>query len=225
MATNVSNNVDAAAEIFASLNSKRKTEISASDEAQDRFLKLYVTQLKNQDPLNPLDNAQVTSQLAQMNTVKGIEALNATMTKLMEAFTGSQTLQAAGVIGKSVLVPGSDLQLRNGVAGGGFDLPQAVDGVKVKIIDGNGLTVRTLNLGAQEAGSSEFVWDGKTDSGAAAVDGNYKFRIEATDTGKSVSATALELGTVSAVIRTGGGFQLELGEAGTVSMSDVRRIL
>lgn len=217
-----------AADIFSSLNPKSGSAASGVDDAQDRFLKLYVTQLKNQDPLNPLDNAQVTSQLAQLNTVKGIETLNATLSKLMDAFTGNQTLQAAGMIGKEVLVPGSQLQLQDGLAAGGFDLTANADQIKVRITDANGQTVRTLEIGGRDAGSATFAWDGVSDAGKAAVDGQYKFSIEAVSGGKPVSATALEFGTVNAVIRptgSGGALQLDLGGAGLVGINDVRRIL
>lgn len=227
MATSVNNNVGSTADLFASLSPKAGETASTIDAAQDRFLKLYVTQLKNQDPLNPLDNAQVTSQLAQLNTVKGIETLNATVTKLMEAFNGNQTLQAAGMIGKAVLVPGTQLALQDGLGGAGFEIAADADQVKVKISDANGLLIRTLDLGAREAGSTTFAWDGKSDGGKDAVNGNYKFSVEALSAGKAVNSTALEFGTVNAVIRpTGSGsLQLDLGGAGIVSMNDVRRIL
>ena len=225
MVTTTTNGISAA-DIFASLNPKAQGAVKgAQDEAQDRFLKLYVTQLKNQDPLNPLDNAQVTSQLAQLNTVKGIESLNATLNKLVEFFAGGQAMQAAAMIGKDVLVPGVQMLLRDGLAGAGFELQQAADKVVIKIADGNGLTMRTLDLGARQSGSAAFAWDGLTDAGAAAVDGNYKFSVNASSGGKPVASTALEFGTVSAVIRANGGFELDLGRAGSVRIDDVRRIL
>ena len=88
----------------------------AEQDLQDRFLKLLVTQMKNQDPLNPLDNAQVTTQLAQISTVNGVERLNATIQAIADSFTAGQSLQAAGMIGREVLVPGSTLQLTAGAA-------------------------------------------------------------------------------------------------------------
>lgn len=228
MATSVNNNsVKSAADLFASLNPKADATASTIDEAQDRFLKLYVTQLKNQDPLNPMDNAAVTSQLAQLNTVKGIETLNATVNKLMEAFTGNQTLQAAGMIGKDVLVPGSQMLLQDGLGAAGFELAADADNVKVKISDANGLLIRTLDLGARDAGATTFAWDGKSDGGKDAVNGNYKISVEAISAGKAVESTALEFGTVNAVIRPNGSgaLQLDLGGAGIVGIDDVRRIL
>src|SRR5215470_2380597 len=86
----------------------------------DRFLKLLVAQMNNQDPLNPLDNAQVTSQMAQINTVTGINGLNDTVNQLLGQFTRLESLQAAQLTGRSVLVPGNSLTLpADGKAVGG----------------------------------------------------------------------------------------------------------
>ena len=117
---------------FAAINAAGKSataSTSAVADQQDRFLKLLVTQLKNQDPLNPMDNAQMTSQLAQMSTVSGIEKLNATLNSLVDSVGNSQSMQAADMIGKSVLVPGSQLALSNGVAYAGINLAAAADQV------------------------------------------------------------------------------------------------
>src|SRR5215204_242231 len=126
MATNP---VTAAADLINSFNQAGK-QTSATAGLQDRFLKLLVTQMKNQDPLNPLDNAQVTTQLAQISTVNGIEKLNATIEAMASSFTSGQSLQAATMIGKDVLVPGSTLQLA-GSSVFGVELAQAADQVKV----------------------------------------------------------------------------------------------
>src|SRR5512132_668446 len=92
------------------------------EEAQDRFLTLLVTQLKNQDPLNPLDNAQITSQLAQLSTVNGINQLNTTLASLSASMDAKQYLQAAGLVGHAVVVDGNALTLADGKGPGAFDL-------------------------------------------------------------------------------------------------------
>jgi len=108
--------------LLASMNPAAAATQSTAAAAQDTFMKLLVTQMKNQDPLNPLDNAQVTSQLAQLSTVTGIEKMNTTLQSLMGSYQSSQTLQAAGMIGHGVLVAGSSLNLTNGQAPFGIDL-------------------------------------------------------------------------------------------------------
>lgn len=205
--------------------SKSATGAAAAEDPQDRFLKLLVTQLKNQDPLNPMDNAQMTSQLAQMSTVSGIEKLNTTLNSLVDGFANSQSMQAAGMIGKNVLVAGSQLSLSEGVAYGGINLAGAADQVKLSILNSAGQVVQTQDLGAHDAGVFNFVWDGKDDTGAAAADGVYKFSVSATQGGNKVTADSLQIGTVSALVRAKSGFLLDLGTLGTVDFNDVQQIL
>lgn len=220
-----------AADIFAAINNSGKTTTgsnsataSASDDMSTKFLTLLMTQIKNQDPLNPMDNAQMTSQLAQINTVNGIAQLNATLAKLMDGYNNAQALQAAGIIGKHVLVAGNQLPLSSGVSAGGFKLDAAADSVTVKILDQYGNLVRSQNLGAQPAGNATFTWDGKNNAGTAVTDGTYKLEVSATMGGKAVGATALQLGTVSAVARNSSGFILDLGTSGEVAFTDVQEI-
>lgn len=219
-----------AAELFASLNAGASSgataaSASATQDSQDRFLKLLVTQLKNQDPLNPMDNAQVTTQLAQINTVSGIEQLNATLGTLLGAYNESQTMQAAGLIGKTVIVPGSGLTLANGAAYGGVNLAAPADQVTVSILDSTGNVVQTQNLGAHDTGTLDFAWDGKTATGAVAPPGIYKFKVEASMSGAAVTCEPLQVGTVSALVRGKSGFLLDLGALGTVDFKSVQQIL
>ncbi|MBK6678133.1 MAG: flagellar hook assembly protein FlgD [Rhodocyclaceae bacterium] len=194
-------------------------------EAQNRFLKLLTTQLKNQDPLNPLDNAEVTSQLAQISTVSGIEKLNATLQTLLDGMSVSQTTLTANLVGHVVLVPGSGLQLASGASAGGVELAGSADEVTVTIKDANGLAVKTLNLGAQAAGVHNFTWDGATDNGGSAVDGTYSVSVKATRGGEDVPVTALSFATVRSLVRSGADFMLDLGVPGLATMDDVKQIL
>jgi flagellar basal-body rod modification protein FlgD len=85
--------------------------------------------------------------------------------------------------------------------------------------------VRTEKLGAQKAGVFDIGWDGKTDAGTTAADGTYKFSVTATQGGKDVAVDALQIGTVSALVRSGSGYLLDLGSLGTFSYDDVQQIL
>jgi flagellar basal-body rod modification protein FlgD len=156
----------------------------SADDVQDRFLKLLVTQMKNQDPLNPLDNAAVTSQLAQISTVNGIEKLNATVQTMASNFAAGQTLQASAMLGKDVLVPGSTLQLAGGSGLFGINLAQAADQVKVTISDASGRALQVIDLAAQAAGPLTLAWDGKTSDGAQATDGVYNISVTALSGGQ-----------------------------------------
>lgn len=200
------------------------TSKTATQESEDRFLKLLVTQMKNQDPLNPLDNAEVTSQMAQLSTVSGIEKLNATLQAMSSSFASTQSLQAASMIGRSVLAPGKVLQLQNGSAVGGFALTQPVDSAEVKIKDAAGNVLQSVNMGSQQAGNVMFQWDGVTDGGATAANGTYTFEVSAVLGGQKVAAEALALSKVGSVSLDASGVMLNTDLLGSVDISKVKQI-
>lgn len=203
---------------------QKKPAASDMGATEDRFLKLLVTQLKNQDPLNPLDNAQVTSQMAQLSTVNGIEKLNATLQSLAASFTATQSMQATSMIGRSVLVPGSTIQLQSGAAVAGVELAQPADKVVVSIHDASGKLLQQMDIGAHAAGVAAFQWDGATASGAAA-DGAYTFSVNATRGVQKVEATLLAFGQVAAVAPAAKGAMLTIGGLGNVALSDIKQVV
>ena len=186
--------------------------------AADRFLKLLVAQMQNQDPLNPMDNAQVTSQMAQINTVTGIEKLNTTVQGLNSQFVQMQALQGASLVGRDVIVPGNLVDIDEGVGQGGFELTSAADAVKVEILSASGQVVETMQLGAQSAGMHSFDWK----AGTATNDSGLRFRVTSTLGGTTTTATPLMRDTVDAVSTSGTGFSLELSRAGSVGYADVK---
>lgn len=198
---------------------------SASIDGQDRFLKLLVTQLKNQDPLNPMDNAQITSQMAQISTVSGIDQLNKTLQSMAASFNSAQSLQATSMIGHNVLAPGSVILLQGGSAVGGVELAAAADAVTVSIRDASGQLLHKVDLGAQDSGVLSFQWDGTTDAGANAAAGNYSFAVEATSGGKKIDATALAVGLVGGVTTGKSGVTLNVNGMGAIALSDVRQVM
>ncbi|HCX32936.1 MAG TPA: flagellar hook assembly protein FlgD [Rhodocyclaceae bacterium] len=210
--------------VLAGLNAARRSAGASKEDSQNRFLTLLVTQLRNQDPLNPMDNAQVTSQLAQISTVDGIERLNRTLEALVTNSSDGQALQAAALVGRQVAVPGQVLRVFEGTGLAGIELAAPAERVRVTIKDANGLPMRSLDLGAAAAGTRLFQWDGKTDAGAAVVDGAYTFEVSATAAEQQVSATALEVGPVTGVVRDASGIGLEVGTLGMFKVADVRQI-
>ncbi|HXA46308.1 MAG TPA: flagellar hook capping FlgD N-terminal domain-containing protein, partial [Burkholderiaceae bacterium] len=152
------------AKINGTSNSSSNPNASISA-AQNQFMTLLVTQMKNQDPLNPMDNSQMTSQLAQLSTVSGINTLNATVQSLLASYQSSQTLQATAMIGQNVLTPGNTMTLANGAAPFGINVTSAAGDVRVAIQDGTGKTIDTMDLGAQQVGSVPLAWNGTTSSG------------------------------------------------------------
>ncbi len=186
----------------------------------DRFLKLLVAQMQNQDPLSPMDNAQVTSQMAQINTVTGIDQLNTTVQGLSTQFMQMQAVQGASLVGRDVIVAGNKLSIDEtaAVGQGGFELANAADAVKVEILSPSGAVVQTLNLGAEGAGIHSFDWP----SGTATAASGLTFRVSATSGGVATTATALMRDRVDAVSTSGTTFNLELANSGTVPYSAVK---
>ena len=197
---------------------------SGTADTQNRFLSLLVAQMKNQDPLNPLDNAQVTSQMAQLSTVQGIETMNTNLQALATSLGTNQMSQAASLIGRSVLVPGDTVgpaQMQNVL---GFELPRPADQVTVSIKDAAGAVVRKLDLGPRDTGVNVLAWDGLTASGTAAPAGQYTFQVDAVQGGKAFDNTALKLGTVNSVSQNAKGVQLNLAGNTSAGYADIRQI-
>lgn len=224
--TAVNNNVSQGLLDAMNPKSASSTGTSAQD-IQDRFMTMLVAQMKNQDPLNPLDNSQVTSQMAQLSTVSGIEILNTTMHALMGNYQTSQNLQAASLIGHGVLLNGSDMALSGGVAGFGVNLASAADKVSVDIYDSAGVKITSVDLGAGTAGINSFTWDGTIDgSSTKASDGSYAFKVTATtQSGSKVDATALQFGMVDNVSFNGNSITLGVRNKGDVVFGDVKQVL
>jgi flagellar basal-body rod modification protein FlgD len=186
--------------------------------SEDRFLKLLVAQMQNQDPMNPLDNAQVTSQMAQINTVAGIEKLNRTVAGLNGQLVQLQALQGATLAGRAVTVSGDRLAVVDGNGVGGFDLDAAADSVKVEIVNGAGLVVDTLDLGALGNGRHGFEWP----AGSVADGAGYRFRVSANSGTASVLGGALMRDQVVAVSGAGDSLSLQLRHTGTVPYDTVK---
>ena len=184
----------------------------------DRFLKLLVTQMQNQDPLNPMDNAQITSQMAQINTVNGIEKLNTTVDGLNGQFIQLQALTGASLVGHDITVQGDRLPLANGAAVAGFEMASTAERVKIEVLSPGGRVVDTLDLGTQPAGAHSFNWSGK----GLADDPGYRFRVLATNGTTAVTATPLMRDRVEAVQTSGNRLLLQTTHSGPVAYSDVK---
>jgi flagellar basal-body rod modification protein FlgD len=217
MVTNVNN--ASAAEVL------NQTTKKSSTDAQDRFLKLLVAQLQNQDPMNPMDNAQMTSQIAQINTVNGITQLNETMQTVASQIVATQNIQAAALIGKSVEVVSDRIVKTDGSAPITMALPLGADSVTVTVLNEAGLPLRTFEMGKQEPGRATAVWDGKTNDGQSVADGKYRIEVVAKAGGVPVEAVPLGSDQVSGVTVTSGQAQLQLSRLGGVRLGDVISIL
>ena len=110
----------------ATAASSSGSALATASEQSDRFLKLLVAQINSQDPLNPMDNAQMTTQMAQINTVTGIQQVNQTLKSLMDQFSAVQTIQGASLVGRQIVTQGNSLSVKDGVAQGSFSLSSSV---------------------------------------------------------------------------------------------------
>jgi len=197
----------------------------ANEDAEQRFLKLLTTQLKNQDPLNPMENAEVTSQLAQMSTVDGIERLNGLFQKFLDGQESAEAMQAANMVGRGVLVPGKNMILTEAGGMGGFELKQPADEVTLTIKDSAGLEVAKMELKDLESGSHNYVWDGTAVDGSGAAKGMYTVSVTAKAGGEEISVNPLEFGEVTGVIRGDHGTDLQVGNRGIFKFDDIKQIL
>lgn len=194
-------------------------------EGEDRFLKLLVAQMNNQDPLSPMDNAQVTSQLAQINTVKGIDQLNATMQKLLERTQSGGSTDTANLVGRQVLVDGDRLEVREGVpAKAAFDLPAAAGSVRIEVLDAKGGVVDSVVRNNAPAGLNLLEWNG-AGGGKTLAAGSYTLRVTAGQGKAAIPAVPLTAATVGAVLPGANGSSLHLGAQGTRALSDIRGYL
>jgi flagellar basal-body rod modification protein FlgD len=222
--TSIIDGINNANQAAAKSSSSSASSAASVQDMQDRFMTLFLAQLQHQDPLNPMDNAETTSQLAQMNMVSGIQSLNSTLQTLLGSYNDALSLQAANLIGKNVLVPGDNLALGSNGGVFGLDLAGAADKVEVSILDGSGKEVAHESLGQLDAGTYSFAWDGTDSTGGTAAAGNYTFAVSASLSGKAVNATALQAGTVSALTRAGSGTQVEVAGLGNVGLADVKQV-
>jgi flagellar basal-body rod modification protein FlgD len=218
---------------------------TSNEEAGDRFLKLLVTQLKNQDPMNPMDNAQLTTQMAQINTVAGIEKLNTSMSamtdklskqladlnpsaglgkleaalqKMSGQFLQSQTLQGAGMVGRQVWTSGNALAVESGKGVGALELAGPADAVTVDVLSPAGHVVGQVDLGAQASGRRTFQWtvpEGMDPSGLT-------FRVNARSGADAVRATLQSADRVNAVTAGPDGLVLQLSRLGPTLLNNVK---
>lgn len=215
---NTSNNV------YDAINGK-KTTTNKADETQDRFLKLLIQQLKSQDPMNPMDSAESTSQMAQINTVSGIEKLNATMNDVAKSFSAGQSYQAAALIGRSVLVAGNSMPLANGKATAEVDIPEGTGAVTVSIYDKNNNKVDEFKMSGEKTGRQAIEWDGKNTAGVAMADGNYVVSAVATQGDSSTAPlTTYTFAKVASVAVAADGIKVKLADLREVPFADVSQI-
>jgi flagellar basal-body rod modification protein FlgD len=190
---------------------------------QDAFLKLLMAQLRNQDPMNPVQGTEFVTQLSQFSMVEQSVQQSTTLGNISKQLSGLSNSDATQLVGKTITVNGSGMNW-NGVLAttGNVTLGGAAQKVTVSISDSQGNVVRTLQLGAEPAGALGVSWDGRTDAGSAAPAGNYTMSVNATDaSGQPVSTSQTVTGVVNKVSFDQGYPQLTLSTGTVVPVSNL----
>jgi flagellar basal-body rod modification protein FlgD len=204
-----------------------QTAAKSPDQAlgRDAFMKLLVAQLRNQDPLEPLDSREFVTQLSQLTSVEQLVTIGERMQNLELSNMAMANTQSAGLVGKQVQARGDQLVLgAEGPLQSTIHLPNAAASSRVTIRDGAGQVVRTLELGKLNAGANTFTWDGITDAGARAPAGIYKLEFSAENQGGHPIAVNTEVSGVVTRISYEQGFpELVIGST-HVALSNVTSI-
>jgi flagellar basal-body rod modification protein FlgD len=193
---------------------------------QKDFLTLFTTQLKCQDPLDPVKNEAFVAQLAQFSQLEATTSMDQTLKNYVESMAGERMMSSTSMIGKTVSVPDAPAVVQAGKPVQGFvTLPTGADGVKLQVFNDKGQQVVTQNLGSQKIGDMPLVWDGKSDTGAQVPDGFYTFRATVVSQGKTTTPSVNILSTVTGVNQQADKtILLEVAGGKSVKLSDVQRI-
>ncbi len=204
----------------AAASTQRKTALTQED-----FLKLFITQMQFQDPLQPLDNNQMATQLTQFNTVDALTKMNDTLSQMMTNQASLNNLQAISLIGKKIEARGNSLSIQKGAVSEGVYQLASPGNVIIQVFDSNGNLVRQTSAGRKDTSPQRIAWDGKNQAGAALPEGTYTFRVLAADQkGQGITATTYRVGTVDGVAFENGAAVFQVG-GDKVNFSDILAIL
>jgi flagellar basal-body rod modification protein FlgD len=203
------------------------TQSSSNALGKDAFLQLLVTQMKNQNPLDPQDNTQFVAQLAQFSSLESMQNLTSTVDTIATSYKSSQALQASSLVGRSVIVSASStvVDTAKGMTGT-VVVPSSSAATTLKISDAQGNVVKTLDLGAQAAGNTSFTWDGTNEAGEVATAGTYNFVATGSLNGTSTALATNLPATVNSVTTgvNGAEMTLNLASGQSIALSKVQTI-
>ena len=213
---------------YEEYTAKNKVKATSTTMDQGAFLTLFTTQLKNQNPLDPVKNEAFVAQLAQFSQLEATTAMKTSMETMVKSMQGDKMLAGASMIGRKVAVPNAPAMLLGGQpVQASVDLPNGADGVQMQIFDSRGQVVRKMIYPAQSPGSMKLAWDGMSDSGASMPDGAYTMQVLASSLGKAVQPVVNMFSTVRSVSNAGTAdntWLLEVDGGKSVSLADVKQI-
>lgn len=193
----------------------------------EQFLTLMTAQLKNQDPMKPLEGTEFISQLATFGTVSGVQEMQTSLETLAASLRSTQTLNGSTMVGRDILASADSItHTQGGTVSGEIDVPAGASNVQIRITDSTGAIVREIQLPNTE-GTQRFTWDGLRANGTAAESDTYDIEAIATTNGTSESLGLLLAGRVSSVSidATGTNLTLNTSALGSVAMANVRRVM
>jgi flagellar basal-body rod modification protein FlgD len=201
----------------------------ARDKSLDKtaFLKLLVAQMKNQDPLKPMDNTEFVAQLAQFSNLEQVMGINDRLDALTLQGQGQANTEVASLVGKRITANGTSVGLDSSGTGVSiaFQLQSPSAATQVLINDSSGKTIRTLDVGAKGIGVSKIVWDGKSDEGVTQPPGGYTVAVSAkASNGAPIPVTQNTTANVTAVSFNKGYPELELDNGLSVPVADLLRV-
>jgi flagellar basal-body rod modification protein FlgD len=181
---------------------------------KDDFLRLLTTQLRNQDPLNPISNADFIAQTAQFSSLEQLQKMNGALERLTGQMGGSATANAAALLGRVVTVNGTPVGLEAGrPVNLGYSLAASASSAVLVVQDGAGKVVRTMQLGQKGRGPHQVAFDGRDDQGRLLPSGSYVYRLVAVDgTGRVIPGTITGAGQVTGINVEDGQVVLMVGD-------------
>jgi len=211
---------------FNAMKTGTSTTEASSELGKDAFLTLFVAQLENQDPLNPLENTEMVAQLAQFSSLEQLTNISESLETVLSAVAGLQHVGATSYIGKDVLAGGDSIALADGKATEvTYVIPLDATNVYAHIYDADGNLVGSIEIGDVEQGEHDFTWDGKDATGKACSDGTYYVAFTGTDAdGDYLSISTMVEGRVTGVSTSGGSIILSLADGRSVALSNVYEV-
>ena len=212
----------------AQYNAQKAATPQSTSMGQSEFLTLFTTQLKNQDPTDPVKNEAFVAQLAQFSQLEATTAMKTSMQNLVSSLANDRLLGATSLIGKTVGVPDGPVAVTDTtVSQGVLNAPTGADGIKLEIFNDKGILVRTQIMGPQPAGDVTLAWDGMNDGGTAVPNGTYRYVASVNSNGTVTKPTVNTYAQVTGVTSAGtadGAMLLEVAGGKTVNLTDVKRI-
>ncbi|MFO8141513.1 MAG: flagellar hook assembly protein FlgD [Marinobacter sp.] len=220
-------NTASASDVLSQYQNKPDEKAQGGSElGKDAFMELMIAQMKNQNPLEPQDNGDFISQLAQFSSLEEMQNLTGTVDDVAGQFRSSQALQASAMVGKTVLAPSNIGILGSaGEIAGTVEVPASTGGLRLSVMNQSGELVRQIDMGARQGGVTSFRWDGEDGNGNPLPPGPYQIAAQGSyPSGPEQLGTMVSANVDSVSLGKGGSITLNLAGMGSIALADVKQI-